>query len=428
MSDTPYRQLSGEPSRVTAMADRYAEIGHAIARSVATLNRILDGEGQKSKAVDAIQENAKGVTRDIGKAQERYSQTATALQTYGSALQTAHDDASAAIAAIATAQGDVDDAQTAYDNLENPTEPPTDPTANQTALTTAHTTLGEKQTALNNAHDLWWAAKNAKDSAARTAAGQIDDIVNGKVGDKLNDSWWDNISSVLDVIKVICEWAAFLSIFLSWVPVLGAILVGLAILGALISLIDSIVKFSRGEGSFGDIVFAAVGVVLAAFGGKIVSYLAKLGKFSSLGKLASLKKGSEGFLNSKGFKAVAGITKRDVKSELKALSSLKGASKEIFQNPFALKLGTGGNAWSRFLSGAQTGGKEFLTKPFGLQSFSSNFGNLTTGAKIGVIALDVRTGLSKIQSGLKPFGIDVTIEPESVLQSGINNLTGAPTR
>ena len=111
-------------------------------------------------------------------------------------------------------------------------------------------------------------------------------------------------------------------------------------LGALITLGESIVTFADG-GSFTDVVFAAIGVVLAAFGGKLIGYLAKLTKFSAASKVMTR---GESFLNSKAFKKVFGESKAALKSgELKTLfhegPGFKTMMKEI-ANPFDLELGS----------------------------------------------------------------------------------------
>ena len=68
-TDTEFNKLTGDADLVLAKSRRYEELGQAIARSVSTLKRISEGDGQKSQAIDALKDSAKNVARDIGKAE-----------------------------------------------------------------------------------------------------------------------------------------------------------------------------------------------------------------------------------------------------------------------------------------------------------------------------------------------------------------------
>ena len=107
------------------------------------------------------------------------------------------------------------------------------------------------------------------------------------------------------------------------------------------TLVDASVKLSRGEGSVSDVVFAAVGVVLAAIGGKLVTQLVKIAKFKSAANIAKMTKGSQGYLNSGEFRTMFGVSKKWVPRELTSATSFKGFTKDVLKNPFELKLGGG---------------------------------------------------------------------------------------
>src|SRR5690606_41834779 len=62
-----------------------------------------------------------------------------------------------------------------------------------------------------------------------------------------------DLGVVLDWVKVGCDIAAVLSIFLAWVPILGQVLLVLAAIGAIIAIVDAAIKFANGEGSFGEL-------------------------------------------------------------------------------------------------------------------------------------------------------------------------------
>ncbi len=110
--------------------------------------------------------------------------------------------------------------------------------------------------------------------------------------DKFKD-WWDQVYKVLSII---CDIAAILAIFLSWVPILGQVLAVLAAIGkimlvlnALIQIVDSVGKAVDGKKGvlecLGDVVTNLVGAlagkVLGA-SGKIVSGLSKGKNFGQL--------------------------------------------------------------------------------------------------------------------------------------------------
>jgi hypothetical protein len=421
-TDTEYNTLTGDATVVLRKAQRYEELGRAIARSVLTLGNIAQADGNKSKGVSALKDSAADVARDIGKAQERYSLTAEALLGYAGKLQVAQDDAITAISAITAAEGEVSTAAAKKNAAEAKAElPGEDQAVKQRAADAAGDDFAGAATALAHAHGLWRAARKLKDDAARHAAGQIDDVVNGKVGDQLNDSWWDNLGDIKAGLLKVCEIAAVLSIFLSWVPVLGAVLIGLALLGALVTLVDASIRLSRGEGSLSDVIFAAVGVVLAAFGGKIVSYLAKLAKFKSAGVLAKVRPGKEGFLNRKAFKTVFGASKNASRQELKTLTSFKGAMKEIVQSPFDLKLGTGSTMLDKLRSGAKLNFAEFYQNPLKMKVAEMPFEHMTRGAKVTLGVLDYRQVAGSFQTATNAFvGSDISMKPESVLKDVSN--------
>ncbi len=429
MSDSEFNPLTGDPDLLQRKARHYANIADAITRSVTTLRKINDLGQMKSKATTALQDKAEDVANDIEKARDRYAVTAKALLTYSTSLRSAQDAADTAITHIHQKQTETDHANRASTAARHDTESAADAdkstaqTAADKASDAAITANGE----LKAAHDEWHAALAMKNDAAATAVKAIVDVVDGKGNNGLEDSFWDDWG---DIIKKICEIAGFLSIFLSWVPILGAILVGLAILGALITLVESIVAFAKG-GSFTDVIFAAVGVVLAAFGGKFVAYLGKLVKFQAAAKV--MTKG-EDFLNSKAFKTVFGESKAALRSgKLKNLFSegpgFKTMMKDI-KNPFDLKLGKGGNLFEKFTDGAATNFAKFLKNPLSLSSADNGLAVLGTaplsGAKVAMFVMDGRkvltTGEKLFNTGNDLFGggdNHINLKPEQVFRPAV---------
>nr|WP_223691845.1 hypothetical protein [Leifsonia poae] len=277
MSDVEYQPLKGDPDLVLSKARHYAEIADAIQRSVTTLRRIGDVDAMVSKAVDSFRDSAKDVAGDIDKAHDRYRETADALIAYSSALRTAQDDATTAIAHIESKQEAANSAKseaaTARHAADSAAE--TDKATATTAATKSQDAAETADADLRAAHGEWHAALDAKNTAAEAAITAIVNVVD-KHNNGLEDSWWDNWGSTLfDILKVVCKWAGVLAIFFAWVPILGQILIVLGAIGAIIDLVQSIVNLINGTGSFGDVIFAAVGAVVTLFGGKIFAMVAK---------------------------------------------------------------------------------------------------------------------------------------------------------
>ncbi|MGH8967693.1 MAG: hypothetical protein ACRDXB_20520, partial [Actinomycetes bacterium] len=138
----------------------------------------------------------------------------------------------------------------------------------------------------------WESAKSDKDSAARTAKNAIDEVVTGDKVHGLEDSTWDKIkhvaASLYKVFKVICDIAGILAIFLSWVPILGQILVVLAAIGSILSILESVVKFAKGEIGWGGLLLGVGLGVVGLFGGKLATSLGKVAKARAVTRAASL--------------------------------------------------------------------------------------------------------------------------------------------
>ncbi|HWT33782.1 MAG TPA: hypothetical protein VN107_08455 [Microbacterium sp.] len=341
MSDSPYRPLEGDPDELIAKARHYQEIGSAIARSANTLKAIGEQHDMTSKAVDALRDTSRSVGEDIDKARERYQKTAEALLTYGAELRKAQDKANTAISLITTRQGEADAAHTAATKANGAVSSATsaDKSDAQTAATKAQTAATEADGALQKAQQQWQDALTDKNNAAAAAITAIVDVVD-KHNNGLKDSWWDDWGSALfSIIKTICDWAGVLAIFLSWVPILGQVLLVLAAVGAVLDLVDAIIKFKNGEGSWGDILLAAVGAVLTLGGGKLIALAAK---------------GAKGAVVLKGAEALRAEGK-NVRVEMKALQNAKWGTEAYMTQAEARAAVRGGRqAFDTFAHGRST--------------------------------------------------------------------------
>jgi len=417
MTDSEFRALEGNPDLVLTKANRYAELANAITRSVTTLNAIKSTEGMTSKAIDKVREEAGNVADDIGKAQSRYAGTAAALITYSSQLRTAQDAADTAISHINSKETAADTASRSATRAATKAESsaPENATTDSTAATKAEEAAETAGQELAAAHAEWHSALELKNGAAQTAITAIVQVIEGKAGKELNDSWWDDWGAkALDILKTVCEIAGVLSIFLAWVPFLGPILLVLATIGAVISLVEASIKAMNG-GSWGDVAFAAVGLVLTVFGGNIGKYLGKVVKAKGITAAMTRSKGQ--------FKALTGITKgqkgaqlKDVQAMLGSPKKLPNAMKEVFgTNPFQVKIKSPSEAFY-----------QFRRNPFGVAGFDNPafagqiVDEIPMGSKVALGVWNYRVVAGKLETfthnPLDSSDRPISLKPESILK------------
>ena len=324
--DVQYKVLEGDPDVVKTKGAEYQRIAAAISASVRTLDDIVEQVENKSLAMDATRSLAEDVASDIRKATTRYQATGDALVTYAEKLRLAQDASREPARLIAEAEIELAEwrpkkrsRQIAY-NTALLLGDQDEITRTEERLQTAKDAITAAEGVITAQVALWEDARNAKDTAATTAVTSITTVTEGKGGEALNDSFWDKASVVLDVIKVICDIAAILSIFLAWVPILGQVLVVLAAIGAILSVIDAAIKAISGEGSWGDFFGALALGVLSLFGGKIIGLLAKRIHFSAIRSLGT------------GADLTSAARKLDVVMDLRP-STTKGAL-AFFKSPF----------------------------------------------------------------------------------------------
>jgi len=256
-------------------------------------------------------------------------------------------------------------------------------------------------------------------------------------------SAWHAVKSaakwVAGPLEVICKWAGVLAIFFSWVPIFGEVLIGLAILGALITLGTDI---AAGKG-WKTLLADGVGVVLTAFGSGIFKYAGKLGKFDRAVNALTKGKGVDAFIKPGLFTRRFGVTKQAFSSgeELgtkMVAPGMKNFLKDV-RNPFSFEvtkgLGLKGNIMANL---AKTGekGEEFLKSAGGLNILKlrnlgkfDEFSQLGTGYKVVLAIGDGRKVLTNIEKITNTTGDltngdiglhgdkspQITLKPEKIL-------------
>jgi uncharacterized membrane protein len=336
MSDTQWEELDGEPDTVGAKGRTYSDLAEAITRSVRTLQQIVDDTNTTAKSMEKTRKLAGEVREDIEKAKERYSSTGEALTTYGTALRAAKNEADPAARKLKTLRNELEAAQaaaaTAAETVDDLPKDASDADIADAkrAQSARGDVVSDLQTQISNAEAEWNSGHGDKATAARSAVSKIEEVVTGDKVNGLEDSRWDKFKNVVKgiykVFKIICDIAGILAIFLSWVPILGQILLVLAAIGAIISIVESIVKFSRGEIGFGAMLLGVGLGVMGLFGGKAIGSIAKYAKARSVVSTA-------GRMSNTAAKARFG--KALLKTSRKTMAMTKGQRvTEVLKSPF----------------------------------------------------------------------------------------------
>lgn len=423
MTDSEFRALEGNAALVLSKGERYAELAAAIGRTVITLNTIKSTEGMTSKAIDKVREESGKVADDISKAQQRYSGTAQALITYSAQLRLAQDAATTAISHINAKETEAESATrsaTRATSKADSATPENASTDNAAAIRAgeAATAAGEDLVA---AQQEWHSALAVKNQAAKSAITAIVEVIEGKKGKELNDDNWGKFwAGALDVLKTICEVAGVLAIFFSWIPFVGQALLILAAVGAIIALVEAIVKVGNG-GSWGDVAWAAVGVVLAVFGGNIAKYAGKLAKAKGID--AALKQSAKMKGPSKSFTKLTGIASKQRTAELKDVKAMLGSPKKL---PNVMKEVFGTNPLKIAEKDLGAAYLKFRRNPYGVIGFDnpqfagSVVDAMPTSAKVGLQVMNYRNIAGKLET-LTNNPLDHTdrgysFKPESIVK------------
>ena len=288
MSDNQYQKLDGNADLVLSKGKSYQDIADAIENAITALDAIVDDQGTTAQSMTKTRELAGDVRDDIKKATARYRVTGDALAGYAPTLDSSISSSDTAATRIAEIELDLSAALVAKGNAEtssidqSPEATPADKAAAENALTSATNRVESLQSDLTYWKGQWQEAKDGKDTAARTARNSIDEQFERDEKNDLQDSGWDKfvdfVSGVYKVFKIICDIAGILAIFLSWVPILGQVLLVLAAIGAILTIVESVVKFAKGEIGWGGLLLGVGLGLVGLFGGKLATSLGKVAK------------------------------------------------------------------------------------------------------------------------------------------------------
>ncbi|SFN93280.1 hypothetical protein [Mycetocola miduiensis] len=324
---TDFADLTGEPASLKTYATRYLQIADAIQSASAALKAVGEGsDSMVSLAVNEVRGKAKKGGEDIAEAETRYRTTAQALLTYAGALEDAQAKAVQARGEYEAAQGSHATAQARAQEFDDKAQVPgADQAADARSASTWSTRASNLAANMGSAEAKYNEAVADKDRAGNAAADAISTVVSD---DGISDSWWDKL---VDFCEKIGDGLAIAALLLSWVPILGQVLLVLSAIVSIIKLIDSLIKFVKGEMTLGEVVGAAVGVVLSVIGGKALMVALK--------GLKSLQAGSKVATAAQKLasRQNAGQSSRSARKALNRAKGKKEAAAKDFRDAFKPK-------------------------------------------------------------------------------------------
>jgi hypothetical protein len=397
------KPIPGDPDVIEARAATYLAVADAIHTANTTLSRVASLSDVKSEAIDTVREDASKVADSIDKAEVRYRGTAEALAEYAPLLRQYKADADKAILDAAGAAEAAENQRARQDETPQTAQTPgPDQASDQKWADFFRDQAESKDASASSAQAAYDTAYENWKAAAETARSKIDDAIEES---KLNNSGWDNF---VDVVKTIGEIAGVLAIFLS-------ILVAIAIISSLVAVIDAIMNLVNGTGTWGDLAFAVVGLVLAVVAPGIMKILGKAMKASNLAKpLATISKSK--------FKGITGVSKS---SAVKLAGKQNITWKDAFTSTFK-PLSKSHFTPSGFASQAKTNFAEFAANPLGLKSpdiygdMVRNGGAIPKTLTVSLAVMEYRGLAGKFETltnnPFDPNDQKVTLKPESILQ------------
>lgn len=241
------------------------DLGESMEKTAESLKLIGEGTTQISEAVDNVRESASEIHGELSQAATRYSGTGEALVAYADVLraakrnmdplveeiQTAQTNVSTALETHRDAQSVVSDNNTTWFWEEEATD--AEKAAAQSDLDDAESTLSTARSALEglwaeyDAHFATW--EEGYDEAVNGIDSAITEADN-------NDGWFADLMKILNAICIVL---AVVALFVSG-PIAGAILIITTVV-AVVQLASDIYALSQGEGSWGDVIVGAVGIL-----------------------------------------------------------------------------------------------------------------------------------------------------------------------
>ncbi|SDH36220.1 hypothetical protein [Agrococcus jejuensis] len=270
--------IEGRGYSIQSRGRTMGELGEAMQTAATLLKQYEDGAtGEKGLSITAIKDSVKGSHEDLDTAGERYSTSGALIEAYGLAVIEARSEMTPVVAdleelwaACLTANDAVATADDAHSSApDDDPEAPAPPGqgkgdllaalgAAQTAASEAREAYDQRSKAFDEAYDTWWTAyKAARDG--------LEDAID----DDLEDGWRDKLADIVEVLVTVLTYVGIALAIAALVlagPVLGAI----AAVVAVLALVGTLYLKTQGRADWGDVAWAAVGVVPFGKIGKVI--------------------------------------------------------------------------------------------------------------------------------------------------------------
>jgi uncharacterized protein YukE len=355
--------IVGDPARISALAQQLNGTAQALKTQADRLRAVTTEQFWKGDAAAAFTHIKDKLPPLLDKVVKRYGSVGEALAKYSPDLQHAQESAQRALVAYREAKGQQQTAQTSaaqYTQLQQQAQQQGRPLV-WTGANPGNAVQGANQ-AVGNAIRMMADAMDTRDAVASTCSSRIRDAVDDDL--KNDDSFWgklkkigkkivDALEKIAPILRKVAAVLGVAAALLCWVPVLGEVLAGAALVVSAVSLaVDLTLKASGKDVSWGDIAMDAVGVI--PFGK--AARLAKAARPAAEGAGAAAKaKGLVQFGKDivrnigPAYRDIAGAGRevltgaatvstigRGAVTEFGALGGLKGVAKDIGPVSFAL--------------------------------------------------------------------------------------------
>ena len=250
--------VEGDASAVEQRGRDIKELGDGMIASAALLQRVADAQdGQQGKAVDKLREvvgDSHGLLKQAG---QLYAPTGPILEAYGSSLGSVQplirlrvDNCTTYWDEYVALPGSVDPRGTGGAGQPEADSPEAETQADQDAAKLAAYELWEDEAVRFDGHyDTW-------EDAFELAAGQIGDVLDGKV----EDGFWDHVDKFVEWVQFALAIAGIVLAVLA-IVIGGPIIAALAAIVAIATLAFTLYQFIRGDKGGWDLALAVIGVI-----------------------------------------------------------------------------------------------------------------------------------------------------------------------
>jgi uncharacterized protein YukE len=355
--------IVGDPAQISSLAQQLNATAQTLKTQADRLRAVSTEQFWKGQAATEFTHIKDKLPPLLDKVVKRYGSVGEALAKYAPDLQHAQESAQRALQAYREAKAQQQTAQTSatqYTQLQQQAQQQNRPFV-WSGANPGSQVEGANQ-AVGNAIRMMADAIDTRDAVASTCGGRIRDAVDDDL--KNDDSFWgklkklgkkivDALEKIAPVLRKVAAVLGVAAALLCWVPVLGEVLAGAALVVSAASLaVDLTLKASGKDVSWGDIAMDAIGVI--PFGK--AARLAKAARPAAEGAGAAAKaKGLVQFgkdivrnigpayrdIATAGREVLAGratasTIAHGATDEFRALGGLKGVAKDIGPVSFAL--------------------------------------------------------------------------------------------